>query len=130
MRRIIPALTAVFSAFLLCSCTASPSASSFLPESISLPEFHLPFSISDITIESKSDSESDSKTDSEETAVEDVFEVEYVGVSSQYNFHFYRETTTDLIFVRTGQAGLTVLPDPETGLPLTYTEYLKMGEAS
>ena len=129
MHRLIPLLAAVLSAFLLGSCTAlTTSTNSFLPESFSLSEFHFPFS--DIRKDSESASEPDSKPDSEEEVSDDIFEVEYVGYSSQYNFHFYRETTTDLILVRTGQAGLIVLPDPETGRPLTYTEYLALGEGS
>lgn len=65
------------------------------------------------------------------------FEMEQVGESSDGNIDFYRDITTDVLYVRysqkvgyAGLGGLTIMLDPETGLPLTYTRYMELYEQS
>jgi len=57
----------------------------------------------------------------------ELFAMEYVGVDD--HFRYYRDTITDVIYIKyeSGQAaGLTVMLDPETGLPLTYMRYMEL----
>lgn len=66
------------------------------------------------------------------------FEMELVGRSSEGRFFYYRDTVTDMMFLfcRSSTAnsqggGLTLMLDPETGLPLTYDRYMEIyGEQS
>lgn len=53
--------------------------------------------------------------------------------SSYCNFYYYRDTVTDVVYLwgrakagYAGMGGLTVMMDPETGLPLTYDRWGKM----
>ena len=51
------------------------------------------------------------------------------GVSKQDTFTYYRETTTDVMYIcyeEYRKGSLTVMMDPETGLPLTYSRYLEL----
>ena len=45
------------------------------------------------------------------------------------NFYYYRETATDVMYIvcfnSTG-AGITTMANPDTGLPMKYSEYLKL----
>ena len=44
-------------------------------------------------------------------------------------FCFYREPVTDVIYVeKRTSGGMTVMMNPETGKPLTYTDYVKIKE--
>lgn len=46
-------------------------------------------------------------------------------------YFYYRDTVTDVMYVvkdGTQEAGLTVMLDPNTGLPLTYTNWLEYKE--
>lgn len=61
--------------------------------------------------------------------------MEYLGMSdsSYCNFFYYRDTVTDVVYlwgrVKSGYAGmggLTVMMDPETGLPLTFARWEEM----
>lgn len=52
-------------------------------------------------------------------------------------FFYYRDVATDVMYVRAsrkvmnaGLGGLTVMLDPETGLPLTYTRYMEIVNGS
>lgn len=65
------------------------------------------------------------------------FEIEQVGESSDGNIDFFRDITTDVLYVRyadtrmyAGLGGLTIMLDPETGLPLTYTRYMELYKQS
>lgn len=43
-------------------------------------------------------------------------------------FYIFREPVTDVLYMRyslDNAGGITVMLDPETGLPLTYTKYLE-----
>lgn len=73
---------------------------------------------------------------SEEIKTSDVsapFDLEYVGVDYDDDFYYYRDTTTDVLFLVSERrstyalgAGITTIPDPETGLPMTYTRYMEI----
>ena len=40
---------------------------------------------------------------------------------------YYRDVATDVMYLSSGyQGGLTVMMDPETGLPLTYARYIEV----
>lgn len=42
---------------------------------------------------------------------------------------YYRDTVSDVMYLRSGGnhgGGLIVMPDPETGLPLTYARYMEL----
>ena len=47
------------------------------------------------------------------------------------NFYYYRETATDVMYIvgfnSTG-AGITPMVNPDTGLPMKYSEYLELVE--
>lgn len=79
-----------------------------------------------------SDSSNENYQDYEETAQEP-FTLEELGKSGY--FYYYRDLTTDVLYLRYGKkaghagiGGLTVMLDPETGLPLTYTRYMDLYE--
>ena len=64
------------------------------------------------------------------------FGMELVGGSLEERFSYYRDTVTDTIFVfcRSSTAnsqgcGFTVMLDPESGKPLTYTRYMELANA-
>ena len=45
------------------------------------------------------------------------------------DFTYYRDTITDVMYLRyhtINAGGLTVMLDPETGLPLTYTRFVEL----
>ena len=47
----------------------------------------------------------------------------------EVGFKLYRDSVTDVLFVWGGlgqSAGLTTMPDPETGKPLTYSRYMEL----
>lgn len=63
------------------------------------------------------------------------FKLELVGKSSdEYTtFYFYRDVVTDVIYIaqrekayNAGMGGLTVMVDPETGLPMTAARYVDL----
>ena len=63
----------------------------------------------------------------------DEFEMEKVGESSDGNFSYWRDMATDVLYIRfrdssgyAGHGGLTIMLDPSTGLPLTYTRYMEL----
>lgn len=69
--------------------------------------------------------------------VSSLFNLELVGKAKvdDDTFFYYRDLVTDVIYLRAGrkvmnagQGGLTVMLDPETGLPLTYARYLEIAE--
>ena len=41
------------------------------------------------------------------------------------NLQVFRETTTDCLFVRYREGGLTQMLNPQTGKPLTYTNWIE-----
>ena len=51
---------------------------------------------------------------------------EYVRTTGGGNFAVYRETSTDVMYFRCNDVGggVTVMLDPQTGGPLTYTNWL------
>ena len=60
-----------------------------------------------------------------------LFNIEHIACSD--DFCLYRDTLTDVLFLcydlrlgYSGAGGLTYMPDPETGLPLTYAKYLEL----
>ena len=60
-----------------------------------------------------------------------LFNIEYIAHSG--DFCLYRDKLTDVLFLcydlrmgYSGAGGLTYMPDPETGLPLTYAKYLEL----
>ena len=60
-----------------------------------------------------------------------VFELEKVwsGQTGCLGVHHYRDTTTNIMYLYDSgfkSGGYTVMPDPETGLPLTYDRYLEI----
>lgn len=58
-----------------------------------------------------------------------VFELEQICTSKDYIIELYRDTTTNIIYLRDSDihsGGYTVMPDPETGLPLTYDRFLEI----
>ena len=68
------------------------------------------------------------------------FEMEYIGRSTKHGFDYYRDTVTDVVYLLhqfnskssyagAGGSGLTVMLDPETGLPMTYTRYMALYNA-
>jgi len=62
--------------------------------------------------------------------------MEFVGYSRGYYegtntdaFTYYRDVVTDVMYVcfeEYNKGGMTVMQDPETGLPLTYTRYMEL----
>lgn len=63
----------------------------------------------------------------------EAFEMELVGKCVVSNsgdiFYYYRETTTNVMYVTRYDyhaGGLTVMLNPETGLPLTYDRYMEI----
>lgn len=65
----------------------------------------------------------------EESGENIVFKLEEVWTSKDYTIELYRDTTTNIIYLRDSDirsGGYTVLPDPETGLPLTYDRFLEI----
>lgn len=57
--------------------------------------------------------------------------MEAVGQSG--HFKYYRDAVTDVLFVwkiGNGSDALTVIPDPDSGLPITYTRYMEMYAAN
>ena len=60
-----------------------------------------------------------------------VFELEKVwsGRTGYGSVIHYKDTTTNIIYLYDNsynRGGITVMPDPETGLPLTYDRYLEI----
>lgn len=54
------------------------------------------------------------------------FKMEYIAKNG--GFYLYRCEVTDVLYIRFDtDGGLTVMVDPDTGLPLTYTRYLELG---
>lgn len=55
------------------------------------------------------------------------FQVDVVGKSffDGRAYLLYRDVVTDILFIAPSEAGstMTVMPNPETGLPMTYTQY-------
>lgn len=56
----------------------------------------------------------------------ELFAMEKVG--SDGGFHYYRDTITDVLYVKPNgfDAGFAVMLDPETGLPLPYARYMEL----
>lgn len=62
--------------------------------------------------------------------------MEYLGMSdsSYCKFFYYRDTVTDVVYLwgravkagYAGMGGLTIMMDPETGLPLTFARWEEM----
>lgn len=86
-----------------------------------------------IVSETPPESSAESKTDSQP----EPFEMKKVGYSSDNRFEYYVDVVTDVLYVwnsDTGTSiygygiggGLTVMLDPESGLPLTYTRYMEL----
>lgn len=51
--------------------------------------------------------------------------------NKQDTFTYYRETTTDVMYIcyeEYRKGSLNVMMDPETGLPLTYSRYMELTE--
>ena len=66
--------------------------------------------------------------ETEGTAVDDAyFVLEPVGISGP--FKYYRDTITDVLYITYSSGGLTVMMDPETGLPMTYSQYLAKADS-
>ena len=45
------------------------------------------------------------------------------------NFYYYRETATDVMYIvgfNSNGAGITPMVNPDTGLPMKYSEYLEL----
>lgn len=81
------------------------------------------------TIPSDSSAQNSSSGLTEDEVLKQPFEMQQVGHSTSANFLYYRDTTTDVLYVWAASksgAGLTALLDPATGLPLTYTRYLEL----
>lgn len=67
-----------------------------------------------------------------------VFEMEPVGYARGYReggntdkFTYYRDVVTDVMYIcfeEYNKAGMTVMQDPETGLPLTYARYMDLAQ--
>lgn len=69
----------------------------------------------------------------EDSRFTDDFEMELVGESVNGGFSYWRDKATDVVYVRfrdksgyAGYGGLSVMLDPETGLPLTYARYMEI----
>lgn len=63
----------------------------------------------------------------EEPEIIDLFEMELIGSSDC--FYYYREKATDVLYIQCYEGfsgGLTVMLDPEKGLPLTYERYIEL----
>lgn len=82
---------------------------------------------------SATDVTSMSDTDVTLTESDNAFEMELVGESSEGYFKYYRDIVTDVLYVEyaqkvgyAGLGGLTVMLDPESGLPLTYARYMEI----
>lgn len=80
-----------------------------------------------------SDSINDSDNDSNAVQISE-FQVEVVGKSSFGGrvYLLYRDVITDVIFISPSEVGsaMTVIPNPETGLPMTYTQYKALCDQS
>lgn len=116
MKKILIAFVLVTMLFTLCGCDSLPTTDLVLGES---------FTNGDINNEITTATETEP------------FEMEHIGVSSDYGFDYYRDIVTDVIYVLhhfehrggytgAGGSGLTVMLDPGTGLPLTYTRYMEI----
>ena len=68
---------------------------------------------------------SDSQTNVSMTVstAEDNFHFEKI--HNENSVSFYRETSTDVMYVLYHGAGITVMMDPQTGGPLTYDNWVK-----
>lgn len=69
-----------------------------------------------------------------ESLLEAVFTQNFVG--SEGRITYYRDKTTDVLYMKyyyytgnAGMGGLTVMLDPDTGKPLTYTRYMEQFSA-
>lgn len=73
-----------------------------------------------------SDSINDTDNDCNTVRISE-FQVEVVGKSffDGRAYLLYRDVVTDILFIAPSEAGstMTVMPNPETGLPMTYTQY-------
>lgn len=57
------------------------------------------------------------------------FDMENVGSSNDGKFVFFRDPISDVLYIwrKSGYSGgLTVMLDPESGLPLTYSRYISI----
>lgn len=63
------------------------------------------------------------------TGMEKVYGVRGAITTVNMNFYYYRETATDVMYIvsfnSTG-AGITPMVNPDTGLPMKYSEYLEL----
>lgn len=64
--------------------------------------------------------------------ISELFNIEHIAYGGS-QLSYYRDVVTDVLFLRyedasgyAGQGGLTWIPDPETGLPMTYTRYVEL----
>lgn len=60
-----------------------------------------------------------------------ICEGHYSSDKKQDTFTYYREVTTDVMYIcyeEYRKGSLTVMIDPETGLPLTYSRYMELIE--
>lgn len=62
-----------------------------------------------------------------------LFDMECVGENRKSGISYYKDAVTDVMYLRFcemggygGSGGLTVMLDPESGLPLTYARYMEM----
>lgn len=69
-----------------------------------------------------------------ESLLEAVFTQNFVG--SEGRITYYRDKTTDVLYMKyyyytgnAGMGGLTIMLDPDTGKPLTYTRYMEQFSA-
>lgn len=75
--------------------------------------------------------EPDTQVSVEEELSELPFELEAVGRAEELGVElvYFRDTTTDVLYLYSSsyrKGGLTVMLEPETGLPLTYTRYMEL----
>lgn len=78
-----------------------------------------------------SNDKSNATTESSVSRRNEQFTMESIGDSGVYIY--IRDVVTDVMYLKYkgGYAGgLTVMLDPETGLPLTYTRYIEIYEAA
>lgn len=80
-----------------------------------------------------SDSINDTHNDCNTVRISE-FQVEVVGKSffDGRAYLLYRDVVTDILFIAPSEAGstMTVMPNPETGLPMTYTQYKALCDQS
>lgn len=104
--KFLLSILAIFLALAMCACSIAPDSTPAEPTDPAIPQ-------------------------------EEKFFVgmEYLGMfdSSYCNFFYYRDTVTDVVYLwgrdkagYAGMGGLTVMMDPETGLPLTFDRWEEM----